>query len=512
MNDDSERHLRELRIAEASWKAVLNAALDAIVSIDVDGRITLFNHAAEEMFGYSAAEMLGENIGVLMPSPYREQHTSYLRRYYETGEARAIGRIREVHARRKNGEVFPIELSISEARSGDDGLLFVAIIRDVTDRLRAEEALRFERDFAERLIDTAQMIVLVLNPSGRIMRYNKYMEQVCGRRSEDVAGASWFSTFIPVRDRPRIRALFRRALAVPIGGNVNSIVTAGGSERRIEWYSKPLLDGEGCLVGVLCTGTDVTERLAQQVELRELQRASQERARLAEIGAITAKIVHDLGNPLAALSMQAQLILRRARRGDFQPVAPVQQPAEHILNTIRRLESLVHEFTDFARDQRLEVRPISVVPFLGSCVELWQALAAEQGVDIRLATTEALPPLRADEVMLRRVLDNLLKNAMEALDRQPGEVVVTAMIPSPGRIRIVVEDSGPGVPEGIDVFRLFETTKPEGTGIGLAVARQIVAAHGGIIEHVPRTPRGTVFRIELPVAGPTVGGPDDSPD
>jgi signal transduction histidine kinase len=87
--------------------------------------------------------------------------------------------------------------------------------------------------------------------------------------------------------------------------------------------------------GLLCIGTDLTERLAAQRELRKLQGEVQERGRLADIGAITAKVVHDLGNPLAALSMQAQLILRRARRGDFQPVAPVQQPAEQILQTLR---------------------------------------------------------------------------------------------------------------------------------------------------------------------------------
>ena len=84
-------------------------------------------------------------------------------------------------------------------------------------------------------------------------------------------------------------------------------------------------------------------------------------------------------------------------------------------------------------------------------------------------------------------------------------MLVRAAAPSPEKICITVEDSGSGVPEGVDVFKLFETTKPEGTGIGLAVARQIIVAHGGLIEHSPRSPRGTIFRVELPLDGPASG-------
>jgi len=502
MARDTRRALYDLQVSDARWQAILATARDAIVAIDARGRITLFNPAAEQVFGYRAEEALGQNVSLLMPAPYRDEHDEYLRRYERTGEARAIGRIRSVQGRRKNGEVFPIELSVSESRVGDE-VLYTAIVRDISERLATEEALRVERDFAERLIDTAQIIVLVLDAGGRIVRYNAHTEQISGRRLADVRGADWFATFVPERDRARMRALCEDAIKRgQLRDHVSPILTADGSERHIMWNSKTLLDGEGHLIGLLCTGEDITDRIAVEREVRELQRAAQERARLADIGAITAKVVHDLGNPLAALSMQAQLILRRARRGDFQPVAPVREPAEQILATLRRLESLIHEFTDFARDQRLEVRAVALGPFLTSCVELWQALAAERGITLSLALAERLPTLRADEVMLRRVLDNLIKNAIEAVEKGPGEVIVSAMIPSPGKICIAVQDDGPGVPENIDVFRLFETTKPDGTGIGLAVAKQLIAAHGGLIEHVPRSPRGATFRIELPVDGP----------
>jgi two-component system sensor kinase FixL len=494
--------LHDLQVDSARWRAVLGTMPDAIVAIDPQGRITLFNAVAEQIFGYPADEVLGQNVAILMPPPYRDEHDGYIRRYERTGEARAIGRIRSVQGLRKNGEVFPLELSVSEARLGEE-VLYTAIVRDVSQRLAIEEALRFERDFAERLIETTPLIVLVLDPSGRIERYNRYLEQVSGRALADVSGADWFATFVPERERDRMRALCRQAIQVGyLQGHVSPILTADGRERQIEWTSKKLLDGQGQLLGLLCIGEDITDRLTAEIELRELQRVAQERARLADIGAITAKVVHDLGNPLAALSMQAQLILRRARRGDFTPVAPVREPTEQILRTLRRLDNLVHEFTDFARDQRLVLRAIPVGPLLASCVDLWQALAAERSIALVLSEIGRLPPLHADEVMLRRVLDNLIKNAIEAVDRGPGEVLISATVPSPGKICLAVEDSGPGIPEGLDVFKLFETTKPEGTGIGLAVARQLIVAHGGLIEHLPRSPRGTTFRIELPVEGP----------
>lgn len=362
--------LHDLQIADARWRVVFNTARDAIISIDADGVITLFNPAAEQVFGYRADEVLGRNVSMLMPAPYDLQHDAYIRRYQRTGEARAIGRIRAVQALRRSGEVFPIELSVSESRLGAE-VLYTAILRDVS-------------------------------------------------------------------------------------------------------------------------------------EQRELQRVVRERERLADIGAITAKIVHDLGNPLAALSMQAQLLLRRARRGDFSPVSKVQDPAEQILQTLRRLESLVREFMEFAREQRPAIRPIHLDVFLRSCVDMWRPLAHERGIELRLEDTEVLPEIRGDEVMLRRVLDNLVKNAIEAIDAGPGEVVIAARVPTTGKISLSVADSGPGVQEGLDVFRLFETTKSEGTGIGLAVAKQIVTAHGGIIGHCAREPHGAVFLIELPLSGPAL--------
>jgi PAS domain S-box-containing protein len=107
--------LQALGLSEARWLAVLDSAQDAIISIDQRGTVTLFNRAAERIFGYAADAVVGRNVTMLMPPPYHDEHAQYVERYERTGVAHAIGRIRDVHARRQSGEVFPIELSVSEA-------------------------------------------------------------------------------------------------------------------------------------------------------------------------------------------------------------------------------------------------------------------------------------------------------------------------------------------------------------------------------------------------------------
>jgi two-component system sensor kinase FixL len=130
-----------LRNSEARQEAILQTAVDSIITIDEHGLIELFNPAAEHLFGYTATEVLGQNITMLMPAPYREEHDGYLARYRQTGEPHIIGIGREVRGRRHDGTTFPMALAVSEVHL-DDRCLFTGIVHDLSARVQAEEALR----------------------------------------------------------------------------------------------------------------------------------------------------------------------------------------------------------------------------------------------------------------------------------------------------------------------------------------------------------------------------------
>lgn len=143
-------HVNEaLAVSEARIHALFEAAVDCIIGINKTGQIQTINPAGEKLFGYRAAELVGKNVKLLMPSPYREAHDAYIARYLATGEKRIIGIGREVVGLRKDGTVFPMDLSVAEASAGGEQI-FVGIIRDITERKRSEEALRESKATLEK--------------------------------------------------------------------------------------------------------------------------------------------------------------------------------------------------------------------------------------------------------------------------------------------------------------------------------------------------------------------------
>jgi two-component system, LuxR family, sensor kinase FixL len=176
-----------MSVAEDRFSALLDAAVDAIVLIDQRGRVVRFNRAAERLFGYAPEEVIGRNVSLLMPEPYRREHDGYLDRYQRTGEARIIGIGREVVAQRRDGSVFPIDLSVGEFRQGGERG-YVGILRDISQRKQHEQQLRHQAEELRVIFDHAPTPMLITDRDGRVLKVNHACAELLGTTPEHLVG------------------------------------------------------------------------------------------------------------------------------------------------------------------------------------------------------------------------------------------------------------------------------------------------------------------------------------
>lgn len=235
--------------------------------------------------------------------------------------------------------------------------------------------------------------------------------------------------------------------------------------------------------------------------IRELEREGLERQHQAAVGAVTAQIVHDLGNPLSGLSLMAHTLLRDIERADAGDPAPLRPLAQRIVDAVAHMDRVLLDLSHFVRGRGLKLRQVDVAELLCRVRDLWEFRATASGFALQLDLPSSPVTVRADPDQLQRVFDNLVKNAIEASDAAGSVIRIGAELLG-DKVRVTVADAGRGIPPGVNIFGLFETTKPGGTGLGLPICRQIVAKHGGTIGYTAAAPNGTRFEVELPINGP----------
>ncbi len=273
-------------VAERELRALLDAAVDAVIIIDARGIIETFSRAAERMLGYGAADVIGRNVSMLMPEPFRSQHDDHLAHHLKTGEARIIGRGRELVAQRRDGSLIQVFLSVGRI----DGLQtpkFVGLMQDITDRKRVFEALRRERDRAQAYLDLVEVMLVSLDANGDISLVNRKGCELLGWPEEELIGRNWFETCIPPDLRAAVKAIFSGIIegtAAPVDYTENEIVTRSGRRKLIAWRNVTLRDERGLVSGTLSSGEDVTEQRRAMEALSKSELLLREAQAIAGLG------------------------------------------------------------------------------------------------------------------------------------------------------------------------------------------------------------------------------------
>jgi two-component system, LuxR family, sensor kinase FixL len=485
-SDPSQGH-QWLEGREALNRAILEAAVDAIICIDDHGIIESINPATERIFGYSEGELLGKNVSMLMPNPYSQEHDSYLANYIRTGVKKIIGIGREVIGRRKDGTLFPADLAVGEIMQ-PGRRAFTGIIRDISDRKQAFESFRKEQEFAEAIIDTAQAIVLVLDVNSCIVRFNRFMEELSGVRLAEVKGQAWMDLFLPPHVLQKNPRPLRRALDDPIKGATYPITCRDGTERQIAWWATSMHDASGAVSGILAIGHDMTDLIDANQKLVQSER-------LAALGEAATRLAHESRNTLQRIQVAAGI----ARLG-VEDRPQVQKQLDVIERSSEEIGELLVEVRNFAAPINLDKMPSDLA---GLWQEAWNTLdSIRTGRAIKLREANSLSSkCSVDRFRIVQVFRNLLENSLAACS-DPVEIEISAIELQRGgrQAEVRIRDNGPGLkPELRErVFEPFFTTKSKGTGLGMAIVRRIVEAHGGRV-YVGDCTQGAEFVIHLPL-------------
>jgi PAS domain S-box-containing protein len=483
-----ESLVEEVRENAARLDGIIHSAMDAIITVDEDQRIVLFNEAAERAFRCPAAQALGASLDRFVPERFRTEHREHIRRFAETGvTTRMMGDARlALYGLRADGEEFPIDASISQVTI-HGRKLFTVMLRDVTQRKQDEAQISRERDTAQRYLDLVNVMLVARDADGRVALINRRGCEVLGFPEEEIVGRSWFDRFLPEREREDTRTVFRQIMAGKTGLaelHENAVLTSSGAERVIAWHNRVLTDENGTVTGTLSSGEDVTERRQAEDalqrsyhELRELSAAMHE-VREAERTRIARELHDELAQWLTALKMDVAWLAVRLP-ADERPLA----------DRAERMKQLVDSTVASVRRIAAALRPVmlddlGLVPALEHLVhEFSQRTGVVVSLDLPADGMEFGEPLATSYY---RVAQEALTNVA----RHAGASKVEVVLRCEGDTLVLrVRDNGKG----------FDAEAVRGRSYGVLGIRERAHTLGGIarIESLPEG--GTLVEMVVPL-------------
>ena len=523
-------------IERAQGAGILDLVHDGVIIRDLEGRILEWNAAAEQQYGWDRREALGRKLADLLPQQGGKAFAELESALLETGRWEG-----EIARRARDGgeRVFDVRWSLLRSEAGLPDRI-VETARDITERRAAEVALRLNEyrfrnlfeamavSFWEIDFNRVGALLLPLRAAGigdlraylgenvdlvreamrvaRVVDVNARTLSLFGAGSKEEIVGRGVERFWPDESMP----LFVEALAATLEKQPHlmsetKLTDLGGREIdvlfTVSWSAESRKQGV-ILLGVI----DISERLEAERKLRKFQAEFAHAARVTTLGELAASIAHEVNQPLAAIAANAGAGLRWLDRPS-PDLGEARSLLGRIAGDARRAADIIQRIRVMAERREPEPASLSVNELVRETLRFLRHDLETLGVATRLALAPDLPPVRADRVQIQQVLVNLAVNAAQAISEagaSGGGIEIATEGDGPGGVRIVVADDGP-VLVGEAAERLFEgfyTTKPAGMGMGLAICRSILQAHGGDISGSNRTDgRGARFVVTLPAAG-----------
>lgn len=401
--DVSEKKKAEelLISSEETRRLIVSSAMDAIVCADIQGNITVWNNQAQTIFGWTEEEAMGKNLAsIIIPERYREQHRRGMQHYEQTGEGPVLNRMLELYALKKNGEEFPVEITIIPIHQKNNRF-FCAFIRDITERKKTQTAILKEKDLSEKIIDSLPGIFYFYDHTGKFIRWNKRFETISGYSAAEIARMHP-THFFPEEEKEyissRIGDVFQKGTA-----EAEAHFLSKDGRRTPFYFTGSYIEYEGqpCLLG---TGIDITERKRTETAILREKNLSQK-----IIGSLPG-IFYFFDHTGKFLQWNKQLeITSGYSTEEISRMHPSEFFAPEFRNDIEKNMNEVFRHGDRYAEGYLVAKDRRKIPFYftGSMIEFeGQNCIVGTGIDIT-EKKKAEKKLKEERLLLRTLIDNL---------------------------------------------------------------------------------------------------------
>jgi two-component system, cell cycle sensor histidine kinase and response regulator CckA len=479
----------------ATLQAVVKVSPAAIAVTDLEGRVLLWNRAAEIMFGWIEAEVLGQVLPIIALDRQAELRNSIAAMLQAPNSSEL-----EVWRRRKDDTLIATRMALSPIFDADNRLIgIVEIHQDITDQKKADARLQRQTEILQTIIDYIPVMISFFDTDGRFLLVNREWERVLGWSIEEMnAQPDMLALFYP--DPEAYQAVLEYMLSGQAGWHEFKTTTRDGRVIDTMWANVRLADGTS--IGI---GQDVTEQKNLEAQYRQAHK-------MEAVGRLASGIAHDFNNLLVPIIGYIELSMM-----DVDPDSKLYADLHQVRKAADRATSLTRQILAFSRRQMLDVQLLNFNTLIEDIRTMIQRLIGDD-VELRTLLAPELPLVKADRGQMEQILLNLLINARDAMPDggcvtlETAEVYLDAAYATkyaenqaPGPyVMLAVSDSGHGMDEATlqQIFEPFFTTKEpgRGTGLGLSTVFGIVKQHGGAIWVYSEPGAGATFKIYLPQA------------